>query len=240
MRAWLALAAALLAFPAAAEGARQDTVLDAALREPTARYAHAVLGDALEWGTLDITFKRCARCRGLDRRRLRVTLPDTRVFEDIAARVVDADGDGLREVVVVETDLQLGAALAVYGPEGRIAITPFLGAPNRWLAPAGVGDFDGDGRTEIAWVERPHVDRVLVIGRLEGGQITEVARAPGFSNHRIGEDFITGSVERCGSADRLVLPNAGWTRWQEVRLAKGQITARDAGPLASAPPACDR
>jgi hypothetical protein len=238
VRAGLALAAALLAFPADAQGQSADSVLDAVLREPTARYAHAVLGDALEWAALDITYRRCTRCRSQERRRLRVRLPETRVFEDITARVVDADGDGLREVIVVETDLQRGAALAVYGPPGRIAITAFLGARDRWLAPAGVGDFDGDGRTEIAWVERPHADRVLVIGRLEGGRIIELARAGGFSNHRIGEDVITGSVHRCGNGDRLVLPDAGWQRWQEVRLDRGTILAADAGPLTAAPAVC--
>lgn len=228
--------AALLAGPAAAQGT--GDIVAAELKRPTARYAHAVLGDALEWGALEITVTTGSQGGAADRQRVVFVLPERRVFEDIEARVTDADGDGRAEVIVIETDVKRGAALAIYGVAGLRAITPFLGAPNRWLAPAGVGDFDGDGRTEIAWVERPHVDRVLVIGRLEDNRIRVLARAPGFSNHRIGETTITGSVQACPGGDRLVLPDAGWTRWQEVRLQKGRIVVADAGALSSAPVTC--
>ena len=45
------------------------------------------------------------------------------VFEDIAPRVADMDGDGLGDVVVVETDVNLGASLAIYslGPDGLLS-----------------------------------------------------------------------------------------------------------------------
>jgi hypothetical protein len=236
MRGGLPLAAALLACSAAAQDRSGPAVVSAELQRPTDRYAHAVLGDALEWGALEITWAGCAGCA--DRQRSLIVLPESRVFEDVQARVADADGDGLPEVIVVETDLRRGAALAVYGPQGRRGITPFLGAPNRWLAPAGVGDFDGDGRPEIAWVERPHVDRVLVIGRLAGDRIRVLARAEGFSNHRIGETAITGSVHACPGGDRLVLPDAGWRQWQEVWLQGGRMVVRDAGPVSSDPVPC--
>ena len=59
---------------------------------PTDRYGHAVLGDALEWGGLRMTLA--------DGRQERVTLPETRVFEDVEARLADVTGDGLPEVVV--------------------------------------------------------------------------------------------------------------------------------------------
>ena len=51
------------------------------------------------------------------------------------------------------------------------AATPFIGTPRRWLAPVGVADLDGDGRAEIAYVETPHRDKVLM---LENGQISRI------------------------------------------------------------------
>ena len=63
--------------------AAQD-ITRAELAEPTARYDHAVLGDALEWGALHLWLE------GGERRTIR--LPETRVFEDIEARLADLDG----------------------------------------------------------------------------------------------------------------------------------------------------
>jgi len=198
MRLACALALALCG-PAAA----QD-ITRAQLAEPTARYDHGVLGDALEWGALHLWLE------GGERRIIR--LPETRVFEDIEARLADLDGDGQREVVVVEADIALGASLAVYGAEGLRAATAFIGQTHRWLAPAAIGDLDGDGRVELAYVDRPHLRRELVFVRLEAGQMVEIARLPGLTNHRIGEDFITSGLRDCGAGPEVVLANADWTR----------------------------
>lgn len=235
MRAGLALAAALLAVPVAAQNALDDhSVTEARLIQPTGRYDHGVLGDALEWGGLAITYKHCAGCRGYDLRDVIVTLPETRVFEDVEARVVDADGDGLYEVLVVETDLELGASLAVYGPEGRRAATPFIGTRHRWLAPAGVGDFDGDGRPEIAYVDRPHLARELVFVRQQGDRLVEIARIPGLTNHRIGDRTITSGVRTCDGISEVILPDAAWARLIAARLDGAKVVTRDAGPLQGA------
>src|SRR5690606_28377321 len=109
---------------------------------PTTRYDHGVLGDAVEWGTLVLRTDRVTR---------RIVLPPDRVFEDLTPRLADLDGDGAPEVITVETDLTLGARLAIYGESGLIAATPFIGRPHRWLAPLGAADLDGDGRVEIAY-----------------------------------------------------------------------------------------
>lgn len=186
---------------------------------PTDRYGHAVLGDALEWGGLRMTLA--------DGRHQRVTLPETRVFEDVEARLADVTGDGLPEVIVVETDVALGASLAVYGPVGKIAATDFIGQPNRWLAPAGIADFDGDGRVEIAYVDRPHLRKDLVFVRLDGDRLAETLRLPGLTNHRIGESFISGGVRDCGQGVELILASADWTRLMRVQ---GGVAA-DLGPL---------
>jgi hypothetical protein len=214
----LALALALMAGAATAEVKVTPPILRADLVDPTGRYDHAVLGDALEWGGLRLV---------VGDRTVTLTLPETRVFEDIEARLADVTGDGAPEVIVVETDLALGASLAVYGPDGKIAATGFIGQPNRWLAPAGIADFDGDGRIEIAYVDRPHLLKDLVFVRLEGDRLVETLRLPGLTNHRIGDDFISGGVRDCGQGAELVLASKDWTRVMQVR--KGQVT--DLGPM---------
>lgn len=219
MRRWLGLALGLLAAPALAD-VRYWSISGAELEQPTDRYDHAVLGDALEWAALRITLS-LQGCAGScsDRKDLRVTLPPRRVFEDVTARVVDVDGDHLPEVVVVETDIRRGAMLSVYGAEGQlIAQTRPLGQPHRWLAPAGVGDFDGDGRLEIAYVDRPHLARELVFVRLLDGALVELARLPGLTNHRIGDDFISGGLRDCGQGAQVVLASGDWSRLMAANM----------------------
>jgi hypothetical protein len=214
----LPAALALMAGAAAAEGGLETPIARADLVDPTARYDHAVLGDALEWGGLRLV---------VGDRTVIMTLPENRVFEDVEARLADLSGDGAPEVIVVETDLAKGASLAVYGPEGKIAATPFIGQPHRWLAPAGIADFDDDGRTEIAYVDRPHLLADLVFVRLEGDRLVETLRLPGLTNHRIGDAFISGGVRDCGQGAELVLASKDWSRVMRVR--QGQVT--DLGPM---------
>lgn len=225
------IAAALLVLCLAGTAAAEEAdVVSARLIAPTDRYDHGVLGDAIEWGGLELALRRCAGCAQLDR--VRVTLPKSRVFEDVEARVVDLDGDGRSEVLVVETDVSRGASLAVYGAGGLITATPFIGQAHRWLAPAGVGDLDGDGLPEIAYVDRPHLKRELVIMRYRAGALTEVARILGLTNHRIGDAFISGGMRNCGQGDEVILTDADWTRLIAVRLEGGRAVVRDIGPLA--------
>ena len=215
---WRGLALVLMTGTAQAEVTLSAKVRDAILADPTDRYDHGVLGDKLEWGALTITLRAVPEVPPLT-----VTLPDSRVFEDVEARLVDVTGDGWPEVVVVETDVDLGASLAVYGQFGKIAATPFIGEPHRWLAPAGVGDFDGDGRVEIAYVDRPHLLRELVFVRLEGPTLRELGRIPNLTNHQIGDDFITGGVRDCGRGDELVLASGDWTQAMVVTMAGARV-----------------
>ncbi len=206
-------------------------VVAATLEQPTDRYTHGVFGDPFEWGALRITLNACPGCATEDLREAVFTLPLSRVFEDITARLADLDGDGRPEVIVVETDADLGASLAVYDGSGKRAATAFIGQARRWLAPAGVGDFDGDGRVEVAYIDRPHLAQDLVFVRLEAGQLRELARHMGFTNHRFGDPMISGGVRRCGGRDRLILATGDWTRMVEVGL-DGAAGAQNLGPIA--------
>lgn len=192
--------------------------------EPTTRYAHGVLGDAVEWGAL--------RIRDDARGWVTFRLPETMVFEDTAPRLADVTGDGRAEVVVVESHRDLGARLAIYSESDRVATTPFIGRSNRWLAPVGVADFNGDGAPEVAYVDRPHLAKTLRVWSFAGPEPVEIAQLPGVTNHQIGWDFIAGGVRDCGDGPEMVLASADWRELVAVRLGGGVLTKRALGPLA--------
>jgi len=181
-----------------------ETITNAHFTEPTTRYAHGVLGDVVEWGALSLSLS--------DGRQLTMRLPEALVFEDIAPRLADVDLDEDVEVIVVESSQTAGARLSIYDETGRIAATPHIGRPNRWLAPIGAADLDGDGYIEIAYIDRPHLAKTLRIWRYEAGKLTEVASQPGLTNHKIGWDFILGGIRTCDGAPQIITASGDWSR----------------------------
>ncbi len=182
-------------------------IAEAWLVAPTTRYGHAVLGDAVEAAGLLVVLR--------DGRRLDYRLPDESVFEDLEPRVADLDGDGREEVITVRSSQGLGAALAVFHvEEGALrpkAETPAIGLSYRWLNPVGVGDFDGDGRPEVAYVETPHIGGIMRVWQLRGEQLVELGHRPGLSNHVIGSRALGLSaildLDGDGS-EEILLPDA--------------------------------
>jgi len=201
-------------------------VLAASYAEPTSRYPHGVLGDDQEWGALVLTIDGCPACARQDRHDVTIRLPETRVFEDLEPRLVDLDFDGLREVVVIESDSARGARLAVYGPDGLITATPFIGRPFRWLAPIGAADLDGDRVMELAYIDRPHLAKTLRVWRYENRTLTEVASLNGLSNHRIGQDFISGGIRNCAGKAEIITADSDWRSVMATRLRGGVLTSR--------------
>ncbi len=199
-----------------------DTIQSARYADPTTRYDHGILGDAIEWGTLELHLK--------DGTTRRFILPDTMVFEDTAPRIADLDGDGFAEIIVVESSVTLGARLVVYGPQGRLAMTDHIGRKNRWLAPAGVADFTGDGRSEIAIVVTPHLAGRVEVLSYDGKTLTPIATLDGFTNHRIGDTDIAGGIRDCGAGPEILLAEMPWRKTGSsalvaLRLTEGRLTA---------------
>jgi len=249
MRGWglcLALASLMMAGPAAAcetpphqttempesvvfSGPAGSGLWAAWYDAPTTRYGHGVLGDAIEAGALYAY----AEGAGTDCDVIGLVLDPDYVFEDIAPRLADLDGDGVNEIIVVRSSLSRGAQLAVYGGDGSaltlLAATPFIGQPNRWLAPVGAADLDGDGFVEIAYIDRPHLARILRVWRYQAGALNEVATLGGLTNHRIGEAFISGGIRTCGAGPEMIIATTDWSRLIAARFDGQAITTRDLG-----------
>lgn len=172
------------------------------LAEPTTRYAHGVLGDAIEAGSLVIE-----RRHGEP---LTLRLGQDAVFEDITPRIVVLDGE--ERIVVVKSYLGRGSALAVVDAELGIIIaeTPAIGRPHAWLNPAGVADYDGDGIADIALVRQPHVVGRLELWSWRDGRLAKTAEISDVSNHAIGSRVlgmsVTGDFDGDGRAD-IAIPS---------------------------------
>jgi hypothetical protein len=213
-----------------------QTGITATYDGPTTRYPHGVLGDTVEYTDLVVDLP--------DGRSLRARWEAPVVFEDTAPRLADLDGDGTPEIITVESHETRGARLALWriGPDRLepLAQTPWIGTRFRWLAPVAAADLDGDGAVEIAYIDRPHLARTLRVWRLTfdgrgAGQLTEIAARPGLTNHRIGEDFITGGLRACNSGPELLTADADWTRIMATVLTPaGDLVSRDIAPFSPA------
>lgn len=197
----------------------------------TDRYRHGVLGDALEPTTLNLLSDATSASCGLS-----IVMERPYVFEDLAPRLFDLTGDGIPELVTIRSHERLGAQIAVFGqsPDGAalelVAETPHIGTANRWLAPAGIGDLDGAGAFEIAFVDRPHLAKTLRVWRFRDGALEPVADLAGLTNHRIGERDIGGGIRACGDTLEMITASANWRSVMVTRLVEGRLEARPLGP----------
>lgn len=201
--------------------------------DATTRYAHGILGDAIEAGSL--------HAKTADGRTLSVTLETAQVFEDIQPRLADLDGDGRNEIITIRSHNQKGAQIAVYGVTDRapntlslITSTPYIGQAYRWLSPVGIADFNKDGAMDIAYIDRPHLARILRVWSFRDGGLQQIAQASGLTNHSIGHSYITGGVQRCGADAAMITVDSNWTRLIKTSFKHGTLASEDIGPYTGA------
>ncbi|TLP45454.1 hypothetical protein FDK21_11875 [Cohaesibacter sp. CAU 1516] len=200
------------------------------LSQPTDRYRHGVLGDAIEAGAVTVRRK--------DGMLVSFVLPGDSVFEDLHPRLADLDGDGRTEIVLVRSYLTKGAALSILGlRNGKLEIlaeNTAIGTANRWLNPSILLDAPDTGEVRVGLVRTPHIGGQLQIWRYAGGTFRRIAVAEGFSNHTIGSRALgLSAVLSKGKARRILLPDA---RQRRLLLLDGdQLTILAFVPLPARP-----
>ncbi len=187
---------------------------------PTERYDHGVLGDHIEAAALKVE---TAAGEILSHE-----LSGESVFEDLTPRLADIDGDGRDEIIAVRSYVDRGAAVVLFGIRDgelvRLAESDPIGMPNRWLNPIGAGDFDGDGTSEIAVIQTPHIGGILILYRWQGERLTETARRFGFSTHAMGSTVLGMSalLDLDGDGgDEILVPDQGRTDLKAISHAGG-------------------
>ena len=166
------------------------------LGEPNAtRYAHGVLGDAVE------AVRVCVLERHSLRLQRELVLAAPYVFEDIAPRRVRlAQRDGLltvrsgpqgAQLVLLDADPANTSSLRM------VASGPALGTALRWLSPSTNGD---------RWmaVHTPHIGGVLHAYRQDGQRLVPTRVLGGITNHVIGSRHLDLA---CWLGPRLLIPD---------------------------------
>lgn len=157
-----------------------DNGMVALLTDPTDRFRHAVLGDAVEAESVTVVEVATGEVvAALD-------APDDTVFEAVSPLWADVDGDGDDEIVVTASDAAAGARLTVFRADGALlAQSAPIGRGSRWLNQLGAGPVGPDGELEIVEVKTPHIGGIVQWYRVEGDRLVRVASASGFSTHGI-------------------------------------------------------
>ncbi|MGA8514698.1 MAG: VCBS repeat-containing protein [Burkholderiaceae bacterium] len=208
------------------------------LGSPTVRYPHRALGSPVHAGSLHALVRTASDTL----HEVIYRLPVQRVFEDLTVRLIDLDGDGRDEMVVVESDALRGSAIVVLGlrsqpqinrssnPANAMVLTelarsPHTGGTFYWLNPIGAADFDGDGKLDMASVTTPHVGGVLTLYHYRPPLLEPYAKAMDVSNHRMGdpEQDLAVIVELPGLRPTVVVPDMTLTALHALRWEKSDL-----------------
>jgi hypothetical protein len=191
------------------------------LTQPTERYGHGVLGDAIEAGAVVLIETEPEPVVILT-----IPIPEPLVVEGIAPLWADITGDGNREIILTLSDVEQGAQIVAYDENGvQIGVGPAIGQGYRWRHQLAVAPFGPDGEVELVDVLTPHIGGVVEYYRLVGNELKIVAQIPGYTSHVNGarnlDMAIAGDFDGDGRIE-LLLPN-------QARTELGAINRTDAG-----------
>jgi len=196
----------------------------------TTRYPHFIIGSECEPSGV--------RVKLANGKVLTLMLDEDQVFEDRTPRLADLDGDGRDEIVLQLTSLSKGGSLAAYSVvAGQLALkakTAFIGQPFRWINPAGIADYDGDGVLDVALVQMPHLAKRLEIWTLRAGEFVRTQSVEDVSNHRIyspdTDMSASGDFNGDGIADLAIL-SGDYSKVRVFSFANAQAKEIGAFPL---------
>ena len=151
-----------------------------ALVDPTDRYGHGVLGDRIEAGGIEILDTSTGEST-------RIIIDAPSVIEGISPILVDVDNDDRPEILVTQSNNDVGAWLVLYDIDGTLrAESDPIGRGNRWRNQLGGGFVGPNGEFEIVDIRTPHLDGVVEFFRVEGDRLERVTTTTGYTTHELG------------------------------------------------------
>lgn len=186
------------------------------LTDPTGRYAHGVLGDAV--GAASITL---VETRPIPRVALKITIPDPAVVEGVAPIWADLTGDGVREIIVTLSDAKQGAQIAAFSETGQqIATGPAIGRGFRWRHQLAVAPFGIGSDLELVSVRTPHIGGTVEFFQSALNTLNIAAQESGYTSHVLAsrnlDMAVAGDFDGEGQIE-LLLPNQALTELGAIR-----------------------
>lgn len=190
------------------------------LTNPTTRYDHGVLGDAVEASGITLI-----ETRPEARIILNIDIPPPAVIEGIAPIWADITGDGRREIIVTLSSQIDGAQIALFNETGeRLASGPAIGQGYRWRNQLAVAPTGLDGELELMDVLTPHIGGVVEFYGLRGNELHILAQVRGYTSHVIGSRNLDMALAGDFDGDQQVevlLPDQSRTALGAVRRSTG-------------------
>lgn len=195
------------------------------LTDPTDRYPHAVLGDAIEAGGITLL-----ETTPEVRITAHIPITEPQVVEGIMPLWLDWDGNGRREIIVTLSDAEQGAQINLFSETGELlAQGPAVGRGSRWRHQIAVAPFGPNGEQELAGVLTPHLGGQVEFYRWQDDRLQIVAQVPGYTSHIIGTNnldmALAGDFNGDGRSE-LLLPTQN-----RAQLGGIQRTAEGAAAL---------
>ena len=78
---------------------------------------------------------------------------------------------------------------------------------------------------ELAYIDRPHLAKTLMIWRYKDQTLTQIAKKSGLTNHRIGETYISGGIRDCGTGPEIISADGNWQKLVATRLSQGKLAS---------------
>jgi hypothetical protein len=201
----------------------------AALTQPTDRYEHAVLGDALEADSITVLRPSPEEARVLS------SFPAASggVFEGVAPMWFERNGETL--LAVTESVAGLGARVSVYRPDGELAgAGPFIGEGLRWRHLTSAAPFGPGGETELSATLTPHMDSAAQFYEVGEAGLEITAGVPGYTSHKIYsrnlDAALAGDLDADGETE-LLLPTPSYTALGGLARTPGGAEAEWRLPL---------
>jgi len=191
------------------------------LTDPTDRYDHGILGDAIEASRVTLI-----ETTPTPRIAATMVIPAPQVIENIAPLWADLNGDGEREIIVTVSDNAQGAQVRVFTEEGSdMAAGPAIGRGHRWRHQLAVTSFGPNGEMELVEVLTPHIGGVAQFYQLVDGALNVVAGISGYTSHQIGsrnlDMAVAGDFDGDGAVELLLANDAFRSLGAIRRTAEG-------------------